>query len=81
MSSAELPANVRLVNKEAGYAQVARAFKALGGRERIIGSVSREKWGSTRTGTRWFAYTTDGRRIDSADTQAQAVALVVNHRG
>jgi len=58
---------------EAGYAEVLNAFG------RRMGTLSRDKWGSTRTGTRWFAYR--GKvMIGSADTRAEAAALIVKHR-
>lgn len=61
-----------LINAEDGYAEV------LNANSRRIGTVSREKHGSTRTGTRWFAHR-GNTEIGSADTRAAAVQLLVDH--
>lgn len=61
---------VHLCNVEDGYAEVWKGKLQRG-------SVSREKFGSTRTGTRWEARNLRGRVVGYGDTRADAVALVV----
>lgn len=57
---------------EDGFAQVNR----LNGRS--IGTVSREKFGSTRTGTRWVAMA-GSRELGRPYSRTAAIALVADH--
>lgn len=66
----------RLACVEVGYAEVVRTDTG-----KRVGKVSEEKAGSTRTGTRWTAYSASGRDLGAKDTRAAAVALVeARHR-
>lgn len=66
---ASRPVTVRTI--ESGHAEVWN-----GNLKR--GTVTREKHGSTRTGTAWYAHNLNGKRIGTAHTRADAVALVAN---
>jgi hypothetical protein len=66
-------ADTALRNVEDGYAEVHRTDS-----HRRIGTVTREKTGSGRTSTSWFAYS--GRNIiDQTDTRTEAIAALVAH--
>lgn len=60
----------RLVDVEDGYARVVNARTGNN-----LGTVTREKFGSTRTGTHWEARTASGVQ-GYGDTRAEAVALI-----
>jgi hypothetical protein len=66
----------RLVDVEDGFARVVNA--ATG---KTMGYVFREKFGSTRTGTRWVATRTrrDAVPMGHGDTRAAAVRVLADH--
>lgn len=69
METIENTTNLRDVTS--GYARVANETG------HTIGRVSRERSGSTRTGTMWVAETAGRRALGTAYTRDAAVALVV----
>lgn len=61
----------KLAEVEDGFARVLDADTG-----RAIGHVTREKAGSSRTGTAWLAFTATGRELAKADTREQAITIV-----
>jgi hypothetical protein len=59
---------------ESGYAKVYQDGK-------FVGTVSRRKHGSTRTGTMWFPVCNlDGRTLQCHETREGAARRIVDHR-